>query len=910
VQASLRAKALHCVFGSAPSAVVALVPAAGVPLASKLTLTTMSLVVVGALGYGAFHVMEAGRPKDAPTQAKEMAPKSPQSPVAEKPQPRLDRFGDPLPPEAVRRFGTLRFRQAGVRDLAFTPDGKQLVAGAGTAPLAVFDAMTGRKLRTVGKSTPNNFGAFALSPDGKRVACCGFDVFVWDLESGQLIHECKCGRCQSVAFSPDGKKIAVVPEWRAEVIVVEVATGKHLEEWTVKQGWVNNMNVGQYDLRSLVFSPDGKFLAGLLSENKEEKEPFSITQSSTRVCVLDAAKGTLIRIIGSNEVPEKPLTLAFQPGSGRLATGGADDILRFWDVATGKEIQRFLVAKKGDNHARGIFALRFSADGRRCAMKMRNEQETLLVLDAATGKELRRIEGGSTIGPVAVALSSDGALVASGMLYGESCVRIWDVASGIERLADAGHRTAAALSLSSDGRTLISEGEDGLVIHWELRTGKGEVHPSKKRGEVGRFEWSRDWTDWTFRGPRWQLVYKNQTSEVEARSLDGSRLLGKAECPRVVPGGITLSPDSSYLAYSVQDAKAGFPILLWDPEREKEPRRLMGHFGLCQHRLFTHDGKRLIAGISPNNPNHVETIWVWDVATAKVVRKLPTLTGPGQMILTANDRLLITSDAGRVWNLEMGVELTQLKSKGWISGLFLSSDERFLAGVANEGDASSLMVWETASWKPIRSFAQPPSSHSMVFSRDGRSLFVANSDSTILEWDVSGSFGHKTEKPNQDRLIALWQKLAETPDKAYPAAWELLNHPAESVPFLIIKVAPVKPVEEKRVRQLVSRLDSESFAEREEAGRQLLALGEQALPLLRQALKDGTSLEARKRIEEVIESLSRLPTPDQLRLLRAVAVLEWSNRPEAVEHLQRLAGGAPSDLLTRAAKAAWQRLKH
>jgi hypothetical protein len=280
------------------------------------------------------------------------------------------------------------------------------------------------------------------------------------------------------------------------------------------------------------------------------------------------------------------------------------------------------------------------------------------------------------------------------------------------------------------------------------------------------------------------------------------------------------------------------------------------------------------------------------------------------MILTADDRLLITSDAGRVWNLETGVELAQLKTKGWISGLFLSPDECFLAGVANEGDASTLIVWETASWKPIRSFARPPSAHSMVFSHNGRSLFVANSDSTILEWDVSGSFGHKTEKPNQDRLIALWEKLAETPDQGYPAVWELLGHPAESVPFLIGKLAPVKPVEEKRARQSLSRLDSESFAEREEASRQLLALGEQMLPLLRKALKDGTSLEARKRIEEVIESLSRLPTPDQLRLLRAVAVLEWSNRPEAIEHLQRLAGGAPSASLTRAAKAAWQRSKH
>ncbi|HWG46370.1 MAG TPA: hypothetical protein VN688_26645 [Gemmataceae bacterium] len=44
-------------------------------------------------------------------------------------------------------------------------------------------------------------------------------------------------------------------------------------------------------------------------------------------------------------------------------------------------------------------------------------------------------------------------------------------------------------------------------------------------------------------------------------------------------------------------------------------------------------------------------------------------------------------------------------------------------------------------------------------------------------------------------------------------------------------------------------------------------------------------------------------------MLRALAVLEWSDRAEAGEHLRRLAEGAPSASLTQAAKAAWQRRK-
>jgi RNA polymerase sigma factor (sigma-70 family) len=923
VSASLRAKALHCVFASAPSGVAALVPAASVSLTRKLTLTALSLVVVGTLGLGSFCVLETESPNEVPAQAKDGAPKSPQPHAAEKSAPRLDRYGDPLPPGAIRRFGTLRFRLQGISELAFTPDGKQLIAGDGTGLLVVFDAVTGRKLRTVGKLTPNHlgFGVFTLSPDGKRIACCGSDVFVWDLESGQLIRALGCGDCQSLAFSPDGKKIAVVPVFRAKVVIVEVATGKRLGEWTIKKGWVNDWNIGQYDLRSLAFSPDEKYLVGVLNEWSEEKGNYSRDKLvSSQVCVLDAAKGAVVRTIGSKESVQLT-NLPFhyqvlQPSNGQLATWDQDGILRFWDAATGKMVRRFAVAKRGDGKALQLKALRLSTDGRCCAViieDQRDYSERLLVLDAKTGWELRRFELHPTIGPVAVALSSDGSVVASGMVYNESCVRVWDVESGKERLADvnAGHRTSVILSLSANGGTLISDPMDGgRVIHWDLRSGNAEIRPPDKRAQVGDRVFTRgsEGRGWSMLGRHWRLTYKSQLEELEVRCLDSPKLLGKVKVPPERWGAVALSSDGSYLAYAFHEAgdpNRRWQVLVWDPEREKEPHQFSGNDlgASCEHLCFSHGGKRLIAGIAPSKGNHSETIWIWDTGEAKVVRKLSTLTYPGEMILSADDRYLITNDMGRVWNLETGKEQIRLEKKGEISFLFPSLDKRFLVSAAS-GD---LNVWETSSWKPIRSFASPPSPRSMLLSGDGRSLFVANRDSTILEWDVSGQFGKKTEVPNPDRLNVLWRTLAQTPDKAYTAVWQLLDHPAESVPFLIGKLAPVLPVDEKRVRQLLSRLDSESFADREQASRQLLALGEQTLPLLRQALTDGPSLEARKRIEGVIESLNHLPTPDQLRLLRALAVLEWSNRPEAVEHLQRLAGGAPSASLTRAAKSASQR---
>ncbi|HZV07763.1 MAG TPA: sigma-70 family RNA polymerase sigma factor [Gemmataceae bacterium] len=912
VRASLRTKALQSALGSASPAVSALVPVTFVSYGIKATLAAMSLVLAGVLGFGAVHMMQAEPPQDTPAPATSNAPKSPQAPLAEKSQPLLDRFGDPLPPGAVRRFGSLRFRHPEIVDLAFTPDGKQLIAGCGRNPLSMFDAATGRRLREVGKSSANNIYGFALSPDGKRVACCGFDVFVWELETGRLIRELKCGRCQSVAFSPDGKKIAAVKEMRTEIDLVEVGTGKHLGEWTIKEG-----KPLQFSFRSLAFSPDGKFLAGILSEMREEKEgTLMFHLVSSQVYLLDAGTGKQVRAFESAK--DSILAFAFQPGTGRLAIVGKDGILRFWDAGTGKELHR-LPARKGMG-----YVPRFSADGRRC-LALDKDAGILAVLDARDGRELRRIKVDPGLQSAVIALSPDGravAMAAMPIYFVGGRVRVWDIDSGTERLADAGHNGPPTLSLSRDGRTLISKGEE--VFHWNLRTGEGKLQSGEIEKEDPRFSWSNP--NWTARSRNWQLKINYNKLEIEVRSLDGSRLLHKIKMP-TANRGFALSPDGTHLAVSFQDR--GHTVFLWDPEKEEKPRELLGHPDACQQLLFSHDGKRLIAGAGTHNNYSSETIWIWDVATARLVRKLATNSAPGYLLLTADDRVLITgglwNDATvHAWDMETGKELARLvdpslkhastvetgPSPPAINGLALSVDERFLAIVSSWGESSAVSVWETSSWKLVRSFAptQPRYyANSMIFSRDGRSLFVSNSDSTILQWDISGRFGHEDKIPNRDRLNVLWRTLAEAPDKAYSSAWELLDLATESVPYLIDKLTPNKPIDELRVRRLLGQLDAESFAEREEASRQLLALGEQTLPVLRKALKDKPALETKKRIEGVIESLSRGPTPEQLRLLRALAVLEWSDLPSAREHLKRLAEGDQAARITCAAKQARQR---
>ena len=60
----------------------------------------------------------------------------------------LDLSGDPLPPRAIARLGTLRFQHAnGVSAAAWSPDGKTLAACGFDGVVVVWEVSSGRELR-------------------------------------------------------------------------------------------------------------------------------------------------------------------------------------------------------------------------------------------------------------------------------------------------------------------------------------------------------------------------------------------------------------------------------------------------------------------------------------------------------------------------------------------------------------------------------------------------------------------------------------------------------------------------------------------------------------------------------------------------------------------------------------------
>jgi hypothetical protein len=133
--------------------------------------------------------------------------------------------------------------------------------------------------------------------------------------------------------------------------------------------------------------------------------------------------------------------------------------------------------------------------------------------------------------------------------------------------------------------------------------------------------------------------------------------------------------------------------------------------------------------------------------------------------------------------------------------------------------------------------------------------------------------------------------------------------PQQAQAFLQKSLLPTPAPDPILLASLVKDLGSDQFTVRDKAARSLEALEEVASPVLNKALSAPVTLETRRRIERLLNLLKTpLVSPNKVRELRAVEVLERIDTPEARQVLHVLSHGATGARLTDDAKASLERL--
>jgi WD40 repeat protein len=465
------------------------------------------------------------------------------------------------------------------------------------------------------------------------------------------------------------------------------------------------------------------------------------------------------------------------------------------------------------------------------------------------------------------------------------------------RLKDAGR--VYSLAFSPDGKMLATGSLDRGVRLWDADTGKEVAHLEQAAPSFSwRLAFSPDGKT------LFTAAYEERASAVRIWDLATRKPVHLfAMTPTATVTALAASPDGRIVA-----AAAGSDVWLWDGTRRKELRQLSAPS--CVDTLaFSPDGHTLAAA------NGDGSVWLWEVwggrERLRLEARQAVQTGAQAAAFAPDGRTLATAGADgavALWDLPAGKLRRRLEGPDTVvTRLAYAPDGRTLAAT---GASGCVRLWEVATGKERKQWQGGPGP--LAVAPDGKGLAWADARGVhVLRDAVQGPFQAErlaTEALTLAEAEAFVADLAHTDAaRAYRAMGALVRAPEPSVSLLAKRLAPLRPADATLTARLLRELDGEDFDGREKAAAELEKLGEAAEGALREALAKGPSLEARRRIEGLLEKLQQ-PSQERLRMLRGIEVLELIGDDSARAVLKTLAKGTDTTVESREAKAALERL--
>ena len=610
--------------------------------------------------------------------------------------------------------------QREVKAVEFSLDGRTFTSVDAGGETRLWDAATG-KLRSVLTEPTDLVRKVTLSSDSMKLVTANMDdkFRLWHFNNRDqepiIIDDTGQG-VLALALSLDGRVLASSKIPHHNSVSMTQVENFRLQVWdTSKKNMLFNLPGDTAQIHTLVFSPDGKTLAGLDIDGKVE--------------LWDVDTGTSQLTLGGNE--DWTRMSKFSPDGKYLATADSDGNLRVWDITTKPPHQSASLRVFKENRE-DVSTLELSPDGK--TLLVASESETIRAWDITTGKQRFTITG--HIGPMLHLTFSetDNALTS---INSPSSVRLgyrfqhrqWDVRTGNPLFT---HFLAliGAEELSPDGRTVLVDHLDGTLDLWDIHTKrtrstlKGNIKDAlnvqfalsldgKVLAGVGKDRIIRVWkgkqSPWRqfFSRLPWGRSFfgSNPQFTFKVHKKDGF-------------GALALSPDGKILAHArTLPRTINTKIYLYSTETGETLSTLKTFTDRITDLIFSPDGKTLAGG-------NREAIYLWDTLTGAQLgvctpERLALRT---TLVFSPDSKILVSAAGETVVKFPDGA--VKIAGGGWISE------------TTSVHGGGSIQLWDARTGDLLSTHTgHTDRITDLVFSKDEKTFASGSADGTILLWD-------------------------------------------------------------------------------------------------------------------------------------------------------------------------------